>query len=153
MGEDLLTRVLGEIRERKQLAQSAYEESRRLERALAALDSDLSGAPDSARRDRRRARKPAQPRARAPRGANREAILAVVRDRPGVSAGEIAQATGIARSTVSPTLSRLVAAGTVERTELPSGSVGFRPGKPVAAAAGGGGGGAALAAAPVRGSE
>jgi DNA-binding transcriptional ArsR family regulator len=152
MGEDLLARVLREIRERKQLAQSAYEESRRLERALAALDSDLSGAPDSTRTGRRRARKPAQRPARAPRGANREAILAVLRDRPGVSAGEIAQATGIARSTVSPTLSRLVAAGTVERTELPSGSVGFRPGRGVAAAADAGGRDAASAA-PVRGGE
>jgi DNA-binding transcriptional ArsR family regulator len=153
MAEDLVARVLREIRDRKELAQSAYEESRRLERALAALDSDLGRAPDSARAGRRRARKPAQRPARARRGANREAILAVVRDRPGVSAGEIAQATGIARSTLSPTLSRLVAAGTVERTELPSGRVGFRPGKGVAAAAGAGGGDAALAAAPVRGGE
>lgn len=129
MAEDLLARVVREIRERSQLAQAAYEESRRLERALAALDPYPSRAGGSAPGRRIRSRRPARRRARAARGANRDAILAVVRERPGVSAGEIAQATGIARSTVSPTLSRLVVAGTVERTELPSGGVGFRPGE------------------------
>jgi DNA-binding IclR family transcriptional regulator len=42
-------------------------------------------------------------------------------------AGEIAQATGIPRWTVAPTLSRLVAAGAAERTERPGGGVAFRP--------------------------
>jgi DNA-binding transcriptional ArsR family regulator len=145
MAEDLLAR---EIRERRQAAQAAYEESRRLERALAALGSEPSATagsvPDSARPPRR----PARRRRRAAPGANREAILAVVRERPGVSAGEIAQATGIARSTVSPTLSRLIATGAAERTELPAGGVGFRLGadEGAAAVAGGVGGDAALAA-------
>jgi len=154
MAEDLLARVRREIRERRQAAQAAYEESRRLERALAALGSEpsataLSG-PDSARPPRR----PARRRRRAAQGANREAILAVVRERPGVSAGEIAQATGIARSTVSPTLSRLIAAG-VERTELPAGGAGFRLGADdgAAAAAGGVDGDAALAAELARAAE
>jgi hypothetical protein len=37
MGEELLERVLREIGDRKQAARAAYEESRRLEQALAAL--------------------------------------------------------------------------------------------------------------------
>jgi DNA-binding transcriptional ArsR family regulator len=127
MAEDLLARVVGEIRERRQAAQAAYEESRRLERALAALGSETSAIAGSVTEGPRREQRPARRRRRAAPGANREAILAAVRERPGASAGEIAQATGIARSTVSPTLSRLIAAGAVERTELPSGGVGFRP--------------------------
>jgi DNA-binding MarR family transcriptional regulator len=72
-----------------------------------------------------------------------------VRDFRGAGAGEPAPATGIARSTVSPTLSRLIAAGAVERTELPAGGVGFRLGANGGAAAATGGldGDAALAAA------
>jgi len=42
MAEDLLARVVREIRERRQAAQAAYEESRRLERALAALGPERS---------------------------------------------------------------------------------------------------------------
>jgi DNA-binding IclR family transcriptional regulator len=49
-----------------------------------------------------------------------------VRDRPGVSAGEVSQATGIPRTTVAPTVSRLLAAGAVERVELPDGGAGYR---------------------------
>jgi DNA-binding transcriptional ArsR family regulator len=126
MAEDLLARVVREIRERRQAAQAAYEESERLERALAALGSGASSAAaadaDSPRRQRR-----GQRRRRAAPGAKREAIVAVLRERPGTSAGEIAQATGIPRSTVSPTLSRLIAAGAVERISMPGGDVGFRP--------------------------
>jgi DNA-binding MarR family transcriptional regulator len=45
-----------------------------------------------------------------------------------VTTGEIAHATGIARSTVSPTLARLAGAGLIERVELPGSGVGFRAG-------------------------
>jgi hypothetical protein len=44
MAEELLERVLREIRERRQAAQAAYDESRRLERALAALDAPSGGS-------------------------------------------------------------------------------------------------------------
>jgi hypothetical protein len=40
-------------------------------------------------------------------------------------AGEIADATGIARNTVASTVTRLVASGALERGELPEGGVGF----------------------------
>jgi MarR family len=44
---------------------------------------------------------------RAPRGANQEAILALVEERPGVSVAEIASVTKIAKPTVATTVSKL----------------------------------------------
>jgi DNA-binding transcriptional ArsR family regulator len=126
MAEELLVRVMREIRERKQVARAAYEESQRLERALTALEREASAVEPALAAGRRPRRARARGRSRAAPGANREAIIAVVRERPGVSAGEIAQATGIPRSTIAPTLSRLVAAGAIERVEQPAGGVGFR---------------------------
>jgi CRP-like cAMP-binding protein len=122
---DLLDRILREIRQRKREARAAYDESRQLEQALAALGED-AGAVAPRRAKRRRAeRPPAQPSRRAPRGANREAILAAVRERPGSTAGEIADATGIARATVASTTTRLAASGVLERSERPDTGVGF----------------------------
>jgi DNA-binding transcriptional ArsR family regulator len=144
MAEELLERVLREIRERRQVAEAAYHESQRLERALAALGlasgragADADGAatrrPSRSRRaaaatgDGEPPRRRSRPRrSRAAPGANRERILALVRERPGVTAGEIAQQTGIGRSSVTTTLGRLVDAGTVQRVELPGGKAGFR---------------------------
>jgi len=134
MAEDLLERVRREIHERKQTAQAAYEESRRLEQALIALERDTQRSGRSKAAERRpRQQRAAQGRSRARRGANREAILAAVGERPSATAREIANATGIARTTVASTLTRLTAAGVLERLELPDGGVGFRA--PVAAAA------------------
>jgi len=126
MSEQLLERVLREIRERKQAAQAAVDESARLERALAALGQEPRARTSAAVTRSRGTRRSPRRRKRAAPGANREAILALVRERPGASAGEIAQATGIARSTVSPTLARLVDGGAIERSQVPGGGVGFR---------------------------
>jgi hypothetical protein len=46
--------------------------------------------------------------------------------RKGVTAGELAVATGIARATVASTVARLAGIGTLERVELAGGGVGFR---------------------------
>jgi DNA-binding transcriptional ArsR family regulator len=135
MSEDLLDRILREIRERIRETRGAYEESQQLERALAALDADADGTVGAGRsqsarsgRNRSRSRGRQTSSVRARRGANREAILALVSERPGATAGEIADATGIARSTVASTLTRLAANGALERAELPGGGVGFRAG-------------------------
>lgn len=143
MGEELLERVLREIGDRKQAARAAYEESRRLEQALAALgpSSRSSSRDGGGAATRRRSRPQATPgekaggarasgragsvRSRAAPGTNRERILALVRERPGATAGEIAEATGIARSTVTTTLKRLVDVGEVVRAERPGGPAGF----------------------------
>jgi CRP-like cAMP-binding protein len=130
MARDLLDRIVAEIRERKQAAQAAYEESLQLERALAALDASAPGAAGQRRSKGSRSARHNTPKAaagRARRGANREAILAAVSDRPGATAREIADFTGVARNTVASTLTRLAAAGEIERSELPAGRVGFRP--------------------------
>jgi len=127
MANDLLDRILEEIRERKDASSAAYEESQRLHRALAALDEQRGpGRLPDGRRPGRRGGSPARQRRRAAPGANRDAILAVVRDRPGVTAAELSSTTGIARATVSSTVARLVAVGALDRTSLPSGGVGFR---------------------------
>jgi len=47
------------------------------------------------------------PNGRVPRGANQEAILAIVEERPGVSVAEIAAVTKIAKPTVATTISKL----------------------------------------------
>jgi len=138
VADDLLDRILGEIRARMRDTRGAYEESQQLERALVALAAEAAGRGDreGAQRSQRprarggRARRSG--RARAGRGANREAILAFVSERPGASAREIAAGTGIARTTVASTVTRLAAIGALERSALPGGGVGFRAGAPAA---------------------
>jgi Fic family protein len=115
--------VVGEIRERKEQACAAVVETKRLEAALAALGGNRAERSRAPRPGRSR-RSAAQPRA--PRGANRAAVVGVVSQRPGVSAAEVAGATGIARATVGSTLSKLAADGVLERVELPAGGRGYR---------------------------
>ena len=64
-------------------------------------------------------------RARAPRGANREAVLAVVRDRPGVTASELAVASGVTGGTLYALLRRLTDQGELAKRELPGGQTGY----------------------------
>src|SRR4051794_31410277 len=124
MAEELLDRIRREIRKRRDQARAAYDESRRLEAALAALDAGRAEAPPAQRRSadgpsrRRRAR-------RAPRGQNRARLLEAIADRPGATATELAQVAGIARPTTASTLGKLVATGELERVALPGGRVGF----------------------------
>src|SRR3954451_13401479 len=122
MAEELLDRILREIGQRREASRAAYEESQRLEAELAALGD----APPSRSTGQSRAVEPRRP-ARAPRGENLRRIREAVAERPGATAGEIASATGIARPTVASTLGKLARAGELERTELPSGRVGYRP--------------------------
>jgi hypothetical protein len=76
-----------------------------------------------------RSRSTAKPaRARAPRGANREAVLAVVRERPGVTASELAVASGVTGGTLYALLRRLTEQGELDKRELPGGQVGYRLG-------------------------
>ncbi len=66
-------------------------------------------------------------RTRAPRGANREAILSVVDGRPGATASEIADVTKISRAVTYNTLAKLVQQGRLSKTDLPGGQTGYRP--------------------------
>ena len=62
---------------------------------------------------------------RAPRGANREAVLAVVGERPGVIAREVAAASGVTGGTLYSLLARLTARGELAKRDLPGGQTGY----------------------------
>jgi hypothetical protein len=115
MSGDLLARVHGEIDARLRELRPAVSE---YEELLAAAD-DLglpAGMPSarSARAPSRSRAKPALKRARAPRGAAEEAILAAL-EHGSHTVGELAVVTAMAAPNIRANLRRLLAAGTVTR--------------------------------------
>src|SRR5215208_2327293 len=82
--EQLLDRVLREIRERLDESRSAYEESQRLEAALAVLGSRAldTGHTDGRRPQTRTRRASGRAGSRAPRGENQRRIRAAIDERP-----------------------------------------------------------------------
>jgi len=74
-----------------------------------------------------RARKPppAKPRKRAPRGANRQAVLRAASERPGATRAELAAVSGVDPNTLSALLARLVKAGELQTRALPTGRTGY----------------------------
>lgn len=106
-----------EIRRTAQTRLSELEplltEAEQLRRLLAALDDGpprrLSAVPAADRRAASRARD-----GRAPQGANKQLILAIVAERPGIAAPEIAAMTGLKRTVVASTISRLKRVGELE---------------------------------------
>jgi IclR helix-turn-helix domain len=117
---EILDRIHAEIRERLAASRAAAEEYERLQAALAALGA----TPEPAAKPRRARRASAQPRA--PRGANRAAVLRALEERPGASASELAAASGVGRTVLYGLLNRLVEAGEVAKEELPGGATGYR---------------------------
>src|SRR4051812_5829254 len=109
MAELLLDRIRAELRDRLRASADAVHEYERLEAALAALGASKStGGERSAPRSSSRRGSTSSSRAagrarvgaarpRAPRGANRAAVLKVVAERPGVSVSELSSASGIAK--------------------------------------------------------
>ena len=143
---ELLDRIRVEISTRLTELRPLVDEHRRLEAALRALSEPTSKAPapppvSSPVRasPRARAKAPARPRKRAPRGANREAVLRVVTDRPGATSAELAALSGVERNTLNGLLARLVKAGELQARQLPTGRTGYAlvdagPAAPAAAA-------------------
>lgn len=126
MPELLLPRLKQEIEARLAELRPLIAEIEQLEAAKEALlaRGELPASPIAAPARRRaaarngggarraRARATAKPAdggdgERAPRGANRDAILTLVEERPGVSVAEIASVTKIAKPTVATTVSKL----------------------------------------------
>ena len=112
------------LRERLDELRPLVEEYRELERAAAALGEG------GEERERERAA-PARPRKaaaapRAPRGANKRAVLDVIAERPGVSVGEIAEITRVARPLVYGVTRAGVERGELEAVELGGGRKGFK---------------------------
>jgi len=128
---EFLTRIHREVTARLIESRAAVEESRRLEAALEALDNGQSAvrpsAPSVSRGTRRASgeRRPAR-RKRARRGANREAVLRVVGERPGITPSELVAASGVEKRSLYTLLSTLTKDGVLERTELPGGQNGYR---------------------------
>ena len=128
---DLVGQIQRDIEKRLSELRPLIEEKEQLEAVLAALKNGnaAGGAAAAAPRARATTTRSAgrAPYAggksrRAPRGANREAILTVVRERPGVSAAEVAEITRIAKPTVHTTISQLKRKGILE----PEGSGGVK---------------------------
>jgi hypothetical protein len=104
---------------------------------VASADVAAVGGADSPSEghDRRAGKRTAgsRPRTRAPRGANRAAVLSVVVDRPGATSGEIAAASGVDRNVVYSVLRVLVANGELRKEELPTGTTGYAIAQPTSA--------------------
>jgi hypothetical protein len=139
---DLLDQIRTDLDMRLRELRPFVEEHERLETALRALggvESDASGGVSAgstggglARVRRRKARRtgPANRRERAPRGANRQAVLQAVSERPGATSAEIAAVSGVERNTLYGVLRRLLQEGEVCTRELPTGRTGYAPASP-----------------------
>src|SRR3954451_15953686 len=144
MAEQLLNRIHAEIRARLRDAEPTVREYERLETALAALGGIAAHVPSGRRTTRPASAPAARPRrrsigprrssgTRAPRGANRAAVLRVLEQRPGVSVAELASASGIQRSVLYALLRTLERRGVIVKEQLPGGTTSYRlaPATPV----------------------
>ncbi|MDO8189123.1 winged helix-turn-helix domain-containing protein [Conexibacter sp. JD483] len=122
---ELVGQIQRDIERRLRELRPLIEEKEQLEAVLAALSGDYSApAANGGAAGRARVRTSATPTGRAPyaggktrrapRGANREAILKLVGERPGISAAEVAEITNIAKPTVHTTISQLKRKGILE---------------------------------------
>lgn len=129
---DLLDRIRQQISTRLSELRPLVDEQRRLEAALHALGDPVAAHADAAPARGRRQRKaatrsttPVEKRKRAPRGANRAAVLRAVGDRPGATSAELAARSGVQRNTLNTLLSRLVKEGELQTRALPTGKTGY----------------------------
>ena len=128
---DLLDRIRGELHARLEELRPLVDEQRRLEAALQALGESrrtapaVSSAKPPAPPRATRKRASGQPRKRAPRGANRDAVLVAVRAHPGATSAELASASRVGRNTLYALLARLVKDGALQTAKLPSGRTGY----------------------------
>lgn len=124
---DFLDAKIKEIRERLDEIRPLVDEFSKLEAALEALEQTEAVAipvepvaqPQGDREYGRR--KPRKQRSTE----NKQKILAVLTERPGVTAGEVIQATGVASSIVYSTLNRLTSGGVSVKQALPGGGNGY----------------------------
>ena len=124
-----LEQRLNEIERRLADVQPLMDEQEKIRAALARPPSPGRRAPTPRATPARKTSK------RAPRGANREAILGVVAGRPGATASEIADVTKISRPVTYNTLAKLVEQGRLAKTALPGGQTGYQPAPPTPAVA------------------
>ena len=114
---DLIDRIRKDIQDR---LDTLLSEADKLRKALQALDPRGGSSPAPARRATRSTSTARRPRAttkRTPPGATKRRVLDALSARDAKTAGEVAAATGIARGTVSTTLSKLAKTGEVVKAE------------------------------------
>lgn len=121
--QDVVERAVKDLESEARRARREIDKQRKdLEKRLKPLQAQLSDLEDALRRlVRREAREPAARKravsGRAPRGANKRAILAALRKQPGASASEIAAATSIKSTVVSSSLTQMAKQGEVKRSK------------------------------------
>jgi hypothetical protein len=151
---DLLDSIRARLRTRLGELRPLVREYERLQEADAAL---ADGSPTSARRagppkrgssrarqgeGRRGAARRTGSRRRssssAEREVNREKVLALVRERPGLTKAELKGAAGLSSAGVAQILRRMLDRGEVREEALPGGAIGYRIGDDRAAPSAGG---------------
>ena len=130
---DLLDRIREELSARLDELRPLVDEHSRLDAAMQAL-GDVKPLPAGAAAATSLAKmpkpgtqttRPAKQRKRAPRGANREAVLQAASQRPGATSAELAAVSGVEPNTLSGLLRRLVKAGELQQRALPTGRTGY----------------------------
>jgi hypothetical protein len=134
---DLLDSIRAELRTRLQELRPLVREYERLQEAEAAL---ADGSPPSAKRAGQPKRGGSQARRGGARRAglrrhssssserevNRETVLALVRERPGITKAELMDAAGLSSAGVAQNLRRMLGRGEVREEALPGGATGYR---------------------------
>jgi hypothetical protein len=134
---DLLDSIRAQLRTRLDELRPLVREYERLHEAEAAL---ADGSPTSGKRAGQPKRSPSQARrggarragsgrrssSLAERDANREKVLALVRERPGVTKAELTDAAGLSSAGVAQNLRRMLDRGEVREEALPGGATGYR---------------------------
>jgi hypothetical protein len=137
---DLLDRIREEINTRLAELRALVDEHDRLAAAVQALGDARSDAPVPAPasppvQTKPRKTSPAPARKRAPRGANREAVLRAAQERPGATSAELAAVSGVEQNTLNALLARLVKSGELQTLALPTGRTGYALGEQAAPSA------------------
>ncbi len=157
---DLLDHIREELSARLGELRPVVDEHGRLEAAMQALGDvkaapagEPSSSPAEATKSLARRTPATERRKRAPRGANREAVLRAVSERPGATKAELAAVSGVEPNTLSVLIGRLIKAGELQARALPTGRAGYAladtpPAQPASAQASADSGDDAAAAAP-----
>ncbi len=121
--QDAVGRAVREIESEAERLRGEIEKQRKdLEKRVRPLQDQLSDLEAAIRRLTRRdggrpvSKKPSSS-GRAPRGANKQAILRALKKQPGSSAAQVAEMTGIKVTVVSSSLTNLAKKGEVKRTK------------------------------------
>ena len=131
---DLLDSIRRQLRQRLDDLRPLVSEYERLQSADTALGSERPPRSGRAETERSRAPRRNRPRSSGPRRAsspaerqaNREKVLAIIGERPGVTKAELKEAAGLSTAGVAQNLRRLTDGGYVVEEPLPGGDAGYR---------------------------